>query len=150
MKKQNNTTVQIFADLATFNAIGADYKWLDWNSTGKQSYATKSGATRAVTALVGNIDTTGERALVQMCQHEGRWIASYAYTHNAAGEELNADKVNKRVIAEAIFVQQFKKARRRDIIAQFVEFAKLTVGGAPTYYNNFKKKYDAINAAVAA
>jgi hypothetical protein len=52
-------------------------------------------------------------------------------------------KVNKVLITEKIFVENYLKVSRKEIITQFMSCeAKMTFAGASTYYQNFKKKYD--------
>jgi hypothetical protein len=52
-------------------------------------------------------------------------------------------KVNKVKITEQIFVENYTKVSRKEIIGQFMSCeAKMTFAGASTYYQNFKKKYD--------
>lgn len=59
-------------------------------------------------------------------------------------------KVNKRVLAEAIFVEHYGKKQRKEVIVLFVTGASMTPAGASTYYQNFVTKYKKLNEAAKA
>lgn len=115
----------------------------------KKVAAKKASKPIAATKKAPIKKATATKALDDVLAAQGPFIQPVVATTKAKPAKVEpkatkepkvAREGTKTEIAEAIYLKM-KGNARKDIIAEFIDKAKLTVAGAGTYYSNFKKKH---------